>query len=73
MPKTWVERETCIACGACSAACPEVYAEDEDGFAFVKLPGGREGFVEIPEQHVADARDAFEGCPSESVKWQEDE
>ncbi|MDI3256411.1 MAG: ferredoxin [Kyrpidia sp.] len=72
MPKTWVDRETCIACGACVSACPDVYECDEDGFAFVKLPGGREGAVEIPEEYVDDARDAFEGCPSESVKWRED-
>jgi len=71
MPKTYVDKDTCIACGACYSTCPDVYESDDDGYAFVKLPGGLDGYVEVPEEFVSDALDAKDGCPTESVKWED--
>ena len=70
-PKTYFDKDTCIACGACYSTCPDVYESDDDGYAFVKLEGGLEGFVEVPEEFLSDALDAKDGCPTESVKWED--
>jgi ferredoxin len=68
MPKyTIVDKETCIACGACGAAAPDIYDYDEDGIAYVTLDDNQ-GIVEVPEILIDDMMDAFEGCPTESIK-----
>ena len=53
---TIVDKETCIACGACGAAAPDIYDYDD------------EGIVEIPDVLIDDMMDAFEGCPTDSIK-----
>jgi ferredoxin len=68
MPKyTIVDKETCIACGACGAAAPDIYDYDEDGIAYVTLDDNQ-GIVEVPEILIDDMMDAYEGCPTESIK-----
>jgi ferredoxin len=68
MPKyTIVDKETCIACGACGAAAPDIYDYDDEGIAFVTLDDN-EGIVEIPDILHEDMTDAFEGCPTDSIK-----
>lgn len=38
LPKyTIVDKDTCIACGACGAAAPDIYDYDDEGIAFVTL------------------------------------
>lgn len=64
---TIVDKETCIACGACGASAPDIYDYDEDGIAFVTLDDN-EGIVEIPDVLISDMMDAFEGCPTGSIK-----
>jgi len=64
---TIVDKETCIACGACGAAAPDIYDYDDDGIAFVTLDDNQ-GIVEIPEILEEDMIDAFEGCPTDSIK-----
>ncbi|GAE27603.1 ferredoxin [Halalkalibacter wakoensis JCM 9140] len=64
---TIVDKETCIACGACGAAAPDIYDYDDDGIAFVILDENK-GFVEVPEDLLGDMEDALEGCPTESIK-----
>ncbi|WP_456278498.1 4Fe-4S domain-containing protein [Bacillus sp. AK128] len=64
---TIVDKETCIACGACGAAAPDIYDYDDDGIAFVTLDDNA-GIVEIPEVLEEDMMDAFEGCPTDSIK-----
>lgn len=64
---TMIDQETCIACGACGAAAPDIYDYDEEGIAFVKLDGN-EGVIEVPETLHDDMIDAFEGCPTSSIK-----
>lgn len=64
---TIVDKETCIACGACGAAAPDIYDYDDEGIAFVTLDDNQ-GIVEIPEVLIDDMMDAFEGCPTDSIK-----
>ena len=44
---TIVDKDTCIACGACGAAAPDIYDYDD-----------------LEEDMI----DAFEGCPTDSIK-----
>ena len=64
---TIVDKETCIACGACGAAAPDIYDYDDEGIAFNILDDNK-GIVEIPDVLLDDMQDAFEGCPTESIK-----
>lgn len=68
MPKfTIVDQDTCIACGACGAAAPDIYDYDDEGIAYVILDDNK-GTEEIPEILEEDMIDAFEGCPTDSIK-----
>ncbi|MFC3882207.1 ferredoxin [Bacillus songklensis] len=64
---TIVDKETCIGCGACGAAAPDIYGYDDEGIAFVTLDDNQ-GIAEIPNVLLDDVEDAFEGCPTESIK-----
>ncbi|WP_078596953.1 ferredoxin [Evansella clarkii] len=64
---TIVDKDTCIACGACGAAAPDIYDYDDDGIAFVILDDN-EGNTEVPEELYEDLEDAHEGCPTDSIK-----
>ncbi len=68
MPKyTIVDKETCIACGACGAAAPDIYDYDDEGIAYVVLDENK-GTTEVPEVLEEDMMDAYEGCPTDSIK-----
>lgn len=72
MPKyTIVDKDTCIACGACGAAAPDIYDYDDEGIAFVILDNNM-GTAEVPEDLLEDLQDAFEGCPTDSIKVAEE-
>ncbi|WAA13794.1 ferredoxin [Fervidibacillus halotolerans] len=64
---TIVDKDTCIACGACGAAAPDIYDYDDEGIAYVILDDNT-GTAEVPEVLEEDMMDAFEGCPTESIK-----
>ncbi|WP_042145735.1 ferredoxin [Paucisalibacillus sp. EB02] len=64
---TIVDKETCIACGACGVTCPIIYDYDEEGLAFVTIDDNT-GDKKIPEEFEDDVLDAYEGCPSGSIK-----
>jgi ferredoxin len=64
---TIIDQDTCIACGACGACAPEVYDYNDEGIAYVILDDNR-GEAMIPEDLYDDALDAFDGCPSNSIK-----
>ncbi|MCK1981436.1 MULTISPECIES: ferredoxin [Peribacillus] len=68
---TWVDKETCIACGACGATGPEIYDYDDQGIAFVILDDNQ-GIAEVPEILHDDMQDAMEGCPTESILIQDE-
>lgn len=62
-----VDKDTCIACGACGCAAPDIFGYDDDGTSHVLLDDNQ-GTAAIPEECLDDVVDAFEGCPSESIK-----
>lgn len=64
---TIVDKETCIACGACSLNAPDVFEYDEEGLAQVMLDNNQ-GTSVIPEEMMEDVLDAYEGCPSDSIR-----
>ena len=64
---TIVDKDTCIACGACGAAAPDIYDYDYDGIAFVILDDN-EGVTPVPDELLEDLEDASEGCPTDSIK-----
>lgn len=45
----------CIACGACVAACPEVFEFNAEGLA--------EAYADVTEENQQAAEDARDGCP----------
>ena len=60
---TWVEKDTCIACGACGATAPDIYDYDDEGLAEVIYDGdGNKGNTEIPE----DLYDDFRTLPTDA-------
>jgi ferredoxin len=66
---TWVEKDTCIACGACGATAPDIYDYDDEGLAEVILDGdNNRGITEIPDNLLDDLQDASDGCPTDSIK-----
>ena len=46
---TIVDKDTCIACGACGAAAPDIYDYDDEGIAFVILDDNM-GNTEVPDE-----------------------
>ncbi|MFH0067120.1 ferredoxin [Peribacillus sp. NPDC056705] len=64
---TVVDQETCIACGACGAAAPEIFDYNDEGLAFVILDEN-EGTAEVGEELFDDLDDAMKGCPTDSIK-----
>ncbi|HEY9578208.1 MAG TPA: ferredoxin [Pseudobacillus sp.] len=68
MPKyTIVDKDTCIACGACGASAPDIFDYDDEGISYVILDDN-EGTAEVPEDLFDDLEDAAEGCPTDSIK-----
>lgn len=65
--KVWVDKDTCIACGACYNDVPEVYASDDEGFAYA-LP---EIADDVPADLQEKAREGLASCPTESIKIEE--
>ena len=59
--------DTCIACGACGAAAPDIYDYDDEGIAYVILDDNK-GIEAVPEELLEDMEDAFEGCPTDPIK-----
>jgi ferredoxin len=68
---TIVDQDTCIACGSCGACAPDIFDYDDSGFAYVILDDNT-GTVPVPEELLDDLEDAFEGCPTESIKVAEE-
>lgn len=68
---TIVDMDTCIACGACGASAPDIYDYDDDGIAYVILDDNK-GTAAVPEELYGDLNDAFNGCPTDSIKVAEE-
>ncbi|WP_422657647.1 ferredoxin [Paenibacillus sp. EC2-1] len=66
---TWVDKDTCIACGACGATAPDIYDYDDEGIAEVIYEGdNNRGVTVIPEDMYEDMEDACDGCPTDSIR-----
>lgn len=64
---TCVDRDTCISCAACGAAAPNIFEYDEMGVAYFSLDNNV-GNTAIDDEELENLEDAFEGCPTESIK-----
>ena len=59
MPKyTIVDKDTCIACGACGTAAPTIFDYDDEGISQVILDGNQ-GIAEIGDELEQDLIVAF--------------
>lgn len=68
---TIVDKDTCIACGACGAAAPDIFDYDEEGLA-ENIVDDNQGTESIPDDLEEDMIDAYEGCPTDSIKVAEE-
>ena len=65
---TRVDKDTCIACGACGVAAPDIFDYDDEGLAENIMEGdGNRGIVEVPASLYDDLDDAWTGCPTASI------
>lgn len=69
---TIVDKETCIACGACGMNAPEVFDYDDEGLAFSLLDGNK-GIKNVAEEYEEEVIEAYYGCPSDSIKISKDQ
>ncbi|MGL5296742.1 MAG: ferredoxin [Culicoidibacterales bacterium] len=67
---TFVDKDACISCGACSAVAPDIFDYDADGLA-ENILDGNTGTTAIAEDLHMDLEDAVAGCPTEAIKIQE--
>jgi ferredoxin len=62
-----IDRDECIACGACYAECPDVFEENkDDGLSQITQPyreGGSLAAGEVPKDLKACARAGADICP----------
>lgn len=65
MTKAKINKDLCIACGACVAMVDDVFDFGEDGLAEAKVN-------EVPEELVEDVKDAADGCPTNAIEVSED-
>jgi len=64
---TIVDKDTCIACGACGATAPDIFGYDDQGLA-ENILDDNQGIVAIPDELHDDLFDAQHGCPTDSIK-----
>jgi len=57
----FVVNESCIGCGSCAAACPEVFSLGSDGVAKAIKK-------DVPAAPESAAMDAKEGCPMGAIE-----
>ena len=67
---TIVDKETCIACGACGASAPKIFTYDDEGLSYVFIDDNT-GTSLIQDSLTDDLLDAYEGCPTDSIKISE--
>lgn len=64
---TMVDQDTCIACGACGAAAPDLFDYDDEGISFAILDDNQ-GITPVAEDLIDELEDAYESCPSNSIQ-----
>ena len=62
-----VDKENCIACGACGWTAPDIFDQDEAGLSFNILDENT-GEAEIPDMYLDALNYAADGCPADAIK-----
>lgn len=66
---TKVNQHTCIACGACGTAAPDIFAYNERGLSLSIHDGDNNaGNTPVPDHLHDDLHDACDGCPTDSIQ-----
>jgi ferredoxin len=66
---TCVDKETCIACGACGSAAADIFDYDDEGLAENRMAGDEnQGVIAVPANLLDDLDEAQSGCPTASIK-----
>ena len=69
--KTYVKKDTCIGCGACTVIAENIFEIGEDGLAEVKEELREEKDInteiEIKEEENDNVIDAAESCPTGAI------
>ncbi|AWK51515.1 ferredoxin [Clostridium beijerinckii] len=58
--KGFVDKDTCVGCGVCTAICPEIFKMGDDGIAEASED-------EISDNLIESAKDAQEQCPVSAI------
>ncbi|HEX9025978.1 MAG TPA: ferredoxin [Clostridium sp.] len=58
--KGFVDKDTCVGCGVCTAICPEIFKMGDDGIAEASEN-------EISDNLIESAKDAQEQCPVSAI------
>lgn len=66
MERLVVDREKCIACGACAATAPDVFELDDEGKALVKKINEK-----ILKKNKAKIEETIIGCPVQAISLKE--
>ncbi|MER2088383.1 MAG: ferredoxin [Sporosarcina sp.] len=64
---TMVDQSTCIACGVCGELAPDLFNYTDDGISYAILDNNT-GVTEVSEDLIEDLEDAFDSCPTDSIK-----
>ncbi|BCG58800.1 MULTISPECIES: ferredoxin [Paenibacillus] len=64
-----VKKDSCIACGSCGSAAPEIFDFDDDGLAEVIFEGdNNKGVTLISSDLLEELSDAVDSCPTSCIK-----
>ena len=58
--KGFVDKDTCVGCGVCTAICPEIFEMGDDGIAEASED-------EIADNLIKSAKDAEVQCPVSAI------
>ena len=56
-----VDQDECMGCESCVELCPEVFAMDDDGKAYV---------LDVENPSEDDVQEAIDACPAECITWE---
>ncbi|WP_019911715.1 ferredoxin [Paenibacillus sp. HW567] len=64
-----VDQDSCIACGACNSAAPDIFDLDNNGIAGVIYEGdNNKGVTAIGEDMLDELQEAFDSCPTHCIQ-----